>query len=81
MSDHEDQTEPRSTKGDLTVDCVKAIDNYGGENISKWEAVSQISASIQSATASTDIGQSTSTGEIYLTMLNEHDQLLVDAST
>jgi hypothetical protein len=81
MSDHEDQTEPRSTEGDLTVDCVKAVDEYRGENISKWEAVSQISASIQSATASTDIGQSASTGETYLTMLNEHDQSLVDAST
>ena len=81
MSDHEDQTEPHSTKGDLTVDCVKAIDNYRGENISKWEAVSQISATIQSATASMDIGQRASAGETYLAMFNEHDQSLVDART
>jgi hypothetical protein len=46
MSDHEDQTEPHSIESDLTVDCVKAVDDYRGEAISKWEAVSQISAAI-----------------------------------
>jgi hypothetical protein len=53
MSEHEDQTEP-PTEEDHVVDCIKAVDDYRGQNISKWEAVSQISAAIRSATASTD---------------------------
>ena len=81
MSDHEDQTEPQSIESDLTVDCVKAVDDYRGESISKWEAVSQISAAIRSATASTDNGQRASAGETYLAMLDEHDRSLVDAGT
>jgi hypothetical protein len=53
MSKHEDQTGP-PTEEDHVVNCIKAIDDYRGQNISKWEAVTQISAAIQSATASMD---------------------------
>jgi hypothetical protein len=78
MSIHEDQTEPH-IEGDHTDDCIKAVDDYRGQSISKWEAVTQISAAIRSATASTDNEQRASAGGTYLTMLDEHDQSLDNA--
>ena len=76
-----EQAEPQSAEGNLTADCIKAVNDYRGENISKWKAVSQISAAIRSATASTDSEQRSSAGSTYLAMLDEHDRSLVDAST
>jgi hypothetical protein len=80
MSEHEDQTRPL-TEEDHVVDCIKAVDDYRGQNISKWEAVSQISAAIRSATASTDNEQRATAGGTYLAMLDEHDRAIVNASS
>jgi len=62
------------------VNCIKSIDDYRGQNISKWEAVLQISSALQLATASMDIEQRTTARRTYLTMLDEHDQMLTSAS-
>jgi hypothetical protein len=85
MSEHDEQTEsqaePQNAEGELAADCIKAVEDYRGENISKWEAVSQISAALRSATVSTDNEQRSSAGSTYLAMLDEHDRSLVDAGT
>ena len=62
------------------ANCLKAVESYRGQNISKWEAITRIASAIQSATASTDDEQRTTTGDTYLTMLNEHNCLLAKAS-
>jgi hypothetical protein len=36
------------------ANCLKAVESYRGQSISKWEAITQIGSAIQSATASTD---------------------------
>ena len=73
MSEHdkqtEPQTEPQSAEGELAADCIKAVEDYRGENISKWEAVSQISAALRSATVSTDIEQRSSAGSTLISTL------------
>ncbi|KIM75261.1 hypothetical protein PILCRDRAFT_92227 [Piloderma croceum F 1598] len=45
MSEDEDQTGP-PTEEEHIVNCIKAVDNYRGQHISKWEAVTQISGAI-----------------------------------
>jgi hypothetical protein len=72
MSDHGTQTETPIQQGHVT-NCLKAIENYREQNISKWEAVTQISTAIQSATANMDNEQRSTAGDTYLAMLDEHD--------
>ena len=79
MTEHEIQTETPNQEGHIT-DCLKAIEDYRGQSISKWEAISQISAAIRSTTASTDNEQRSTAGDTYLVMLNEHDRLLAGAN-
>jgi hypothetical protein len=80
MSEHGNQSETPNQEEHVS-DCLKAIEDYRGQNISKWEAISQISAAIQSATASTDNEQRSTAGDTYLAMLDEHDRLLTRASS
>jgi hypothetical protein len=69
---NEDQT--GSLNEEEHVDkCIKAVNDYREQHINKWEAVTQISTAIQSATASMDNEQQATAGGIYLVMLNEHD--------
>ena len=60
---------------------LKAIEDYRGQSISKWEAISQICTAIWSTTASTDNKQRSTAGDTYLAMLDKHDWLLARAST
>ena len=80
MSEHGNQTETPNQEGHV-ANCLKAIEGYRGQNISKWEAITQISTAIRSATASTDNEQRSTARDTYLTMLDEHDQLLTRASS
>ena len=79
MSKHGNQTETPNQEGHV-ANCLKAIEEYRGQSISKWEAISQISAAIQSTTAGTDNEQRSTTGDTYLAMLDEHDRLLAGAN-
>ena len=66
---------------DKNIDnCLKAVEDYRSQDITKWEAITQIASAIQSATASTDNEQRSTAGSTYLAMLDEHDQLLANAS-
>src|SRR5882762_5689707 len=80
MSEYEDQAQTPTEENHVS-EFIKAVDNYRGQNISKWEAVSQILSSIRSTTASTDIDQRATAGGTYLAMLNEHDQALINAGS
>jgi hypothetical protein len=80
MSEHEDQV-GSPTQEEHVVSCIKAIYNYREHNISKWEAVAQISTALWSPTASVNNDQRATAGETYLAMLDEHDQMLADASS
>jgi len=80
MSEYEDQAQTPTEENHVS-ECIKAVDDYRGQNISKWEAVSQILSSIRSTTASTDIDQRATAGGTYLAMLNEHDQALINAGS
>ena len=80
MSEHEDQVESPSQEEHVS-NCIKAINDYRGQNISKWEAITQISSALQSATASTDNEQRATAGGTYLAMLDEHDRTLTGASS
>jgi len=60
--------------------CVKVIEDYRGQRISKWEAVSQIASALQSVTTGTDNKQISTAGNTYLAMLDEHNKLLAHAS-
>src|SRR5882762_8559881 len=80
MSEHEDRDESPSQYEHISS-CIKAIDDYRGQNISKWEAITQISNALQSTTASTDSEQRTTAGGTYLAMLDEHDQMLAGAGS
>ena len=79
MSEHGNQTETPNQEGHV-ADCLKAIEDYKGQSISKWEAITQISTAIRSATASTDNEQRSTAGDTYLAILDEHDRLLTGAS-
>jgi len=79
MSQHGSQI--GSPVPDENVDnCLKAVEDYRSQDITKWEAITQIAFAIQSATASTDNEQRSTAGSTYLAMLDEHDQLLANAS-
>jgi len=79
MSQNESQTGSPAPDGSVT-NCLQAVEDYRGQHISKWEAISKIATAIQSATASTDNEQRTTAGDTYLAMLDEHDNLLAGAS-
>ena len=72
MSEHgnqiENQTETPNQGGHI-ADCLKAIEDYRGQSISKWEAVTKISTAIQSTTPSTDNEQRSTAGDTYIAML------------
>ena len=80
MTEHEIQTETPSQEGHI-ADCLKAIEDYRGKNISKWEAITQISTTIRLATASMDNGQRSTAGDTYIAMLDEHDRLFTGANS
>ena len=66
---------------DESVDnCLKAVEDYRGCNISKWDAITQIASVITSVTASTDNAQRSTAGATYLAMLDKHDHTLARAS-
>jgi len=75
MSKHEDQDESPSQYEHISS-CIKAIDDYWAQNISKWEVITQISNSLQLTTASMDSKQRTTARGTYLAMLDKHDQML-----
>ena len=82
MVEHGDlsQTQVSSlAQTDHVAECVKAIADYRGKQISKWGAVTQISGAISTATASTNEEQRATAGETYLAMFDEHDQILTSA--
>jgi len=78
MSEHGNETQT-STQDELVANCIRSVDDYRGQRINKWEAITRISAVIQSSTASTDIKQRTTAGGTYLAMLDEHEWLLAGA--
>lgn len=67
------------TPQDHIAICVKAVVNYRGQEIGKWEAISQILGAIQLTTASMDSEQRTTASKTYLAMLDGHDWLLAKA--
>ena len=53
MVEHVNQTQAStSTQVDHVTDCLKAVEEYRGRQISKWDAIAQVSTAIASATAS-----------------------------
>jgi hypothetical protein len=72
MSEHGNQSNTPNQEGHVS-NCLKAIKDYRKQNISKWEAVTQISSAIQSTTARMDSKQRSTAGDTYLAMLDEHD--------
>jgi hypothetical protein len=68
---------PAQSEG--ATECLRAVKNYRGSHISKWDAVSKIAAAIGSDTASLNGDQQTSMGNTYLAMLDQHDSLLARA--
>ena len=75
-------TEPQSPAPDEgAANCLKAVEDYREQHISKWEAVFQIASAIRSVTASTNDEQGSTAGDTYLAMLDEHDNLLTRASS
>ena len=53
MSEHGDQSNSPSPQ-EHVITCLKAVEEYRGQAITKWEAIAQISTAIQSTTAITD---------------------------
>lgn len=64
MSKNGDHRET-SVQDEGVTDCLKAVENYRGNHISKWDAISQITTSIRSSTASTYDEQRASAGGTY----------------
>src|ERR1700720_2378746 len=80
MSQDGDQV-ATSSPDEPSSQCIKAVEDYRGRNITKWKAIAQISSALESATASTNSKQRSTMGETYLAMLDEHDRGLARAST
>src|ERR1700722_6053159 len=59
-----------SSPEEHTAQCIKAIEDYRGRNITKWKAIAQILSALESATASTNSEQRSTAGETYLAMLD-----------
>jgi hypothetical protein len=79
MSQNESRTGSPIPDESVT-NCLKAVEDYRSQQVSKWEAISQIAAAIQSITPSTDVEQWSTAGSTYLAMLDEHDNLISRAS-
>ena len=80
MVEHVNQTQAStSTQVDHVTDCLKAVEEYRGRQISKWDAIAQVSTAIASATASMNSEQRAAAGGTYLAMLDEHDRTLANA--
>ena len=80
MVEHGDQTQSSSSTQDIHIaECLKAVEDYRGQRISKWDAVERVTTAIASASASTTREQRAAAGETYLGMLDEHDRALADA--
>ena len=80
MVEHVDQTQSSSSTQDShNVECLKAVEDYRGQQISKWDAVAQVTTAITSATVSMTSEQRAAAGGTYLAMLDEHDQALANA--
>ena len=82
MVEHADQSQTQasiSAQADHVVECVKAVTDYRGNQISKWDAIAQISTAISSATANTNEEQHAAAGGTYLAMLDEHNRILAGA--
>ena len=80
MVEHGDQTQSSSTtQVSHIAECLKAVEDYRGRQISKWDAIAQVSAAIAAASASTTSEQRATAGGTYLAMLDEHDQALANA--
>ena len=79
MVEHGDQTQSSSTtQVSHIAECLKAVEDYRGRQISKWDAIAQVSAAIAAASASTTSEQRATAGGTYLAMLDEHDQALAN---
>ena len=81
MVEHGDPSQTQassSAQTDHVAECVKAIVDYRGNQISKWAAIAQISTAISSAAATMNEEQR-ATGGTYLAMLDEHDQIVTNA--
>jgi hypothetical protein len=61
MSENGNQSQT-STQDEHVVDCVRAVEDYRGQQINKWEVIMQISTAIHFATASVNDEQRTTTG-------------------
>ena len=80
MSQHGDHgTTPNQEE--FTTQCIKAIEDYRGQSITRWETITTISDALLSATASTNSGQRSTARGTYLGMLDEHDRLVTRAQT
>jgi hypothetical protein len=80
MVEHGDQTQSSSSTQDIHIaECLKAVEDYRGQRISKWDAIEQVTTAIASASASTTREQRAAAGGTYLGMLDEHDRVLADA--
>ena len=78
MVEHGDLSQTQassSAQTDHVAECVKAIADYMGNRISKWAAITQISAAISSATTTNEEQRATARGT-YLAMLDEHDGIV-----
>ena len=79
MSQNESRT-GSPVPDESVTNCLKAVEDYRSQQVSKWEAISQIAVAIQSVTPSTDVEQWSTAGSTYLAMLDEHDNLISRAS-
>lgn len=55
---------------DLVNSCLQAVEQFRGSFISKWEVISRIFATLESAISTPE--QQTGAGESYLQMLDNH---------
>ena len=44
MVEHGDETWASSTQVDHATECIKAVEDYRGQQISKWNTIMQVSA-------------------------------------
>src|ERR1700722_6154078 len=80
MSQHGDHS-TTPDQDEFTTQCIKAIEDYRGQSITKWEAITPILDALQSATASMNSGQRSTAGGTYLGMLDKHNRFVTGAQT
>ena len=80
MVEHVDQTQSSSSSQvNHIAECIKAVEDYRGQEISKWDAIAQVTAAIASSASGTTSEQRAAAGATYLAMLDEHDRTLASA--